>query len=50
MLDKILLHAPIKIDLLDIFDDAKYCIFGLDLLDLDLNVASFESVPSILIL
>lgn len=42
MLDKILLHCPVKTDLLDIYDDAKYCVFGMDLLDLDLNVASYS--------
>ncbi|WP_335960906.1 phage/plasmid replication protein, II/X family [Acinetobacter bereziniae] len=43
MLDKLVLHCPVKVDLLDIYDDAKYCIFGMDLLDLDLNnVASYS--------
>ena len=40
MLDKIVMHIPVDSSLVDVREDGKYCIFGFDLLDLDLNVFS----------
>lgn len=40
MLDKAVLHIPVDASLVDVREDGKYCIFGFDLLDLDLRIAS----------
>ena len=40
MLDKAVFHIPVDASLVDVREDGKYCIFGFDLLDLDLRIAS----------
>lgn len=40
MLDKAVFHIPVDASLVDVREDGKYCIFGFDLLDLDIRIAS----------
>ncbi|MDV7606495.1 phage/plasmid replication protein, II/X family [Acinetobacter baumannii] len=40
MLDKAVLHIPVDASLVDVREDGKYCIFGFDLLDLDIRISS----------
>ena len=38
MLDKIVMHIPVDMSLVDIREDGKYCIFGMDLFDIGIRV------------
>lgn len=40
MNDMLVLHTPVDSSLVDILEDGKYCIFGFDLLDLDVKIGS----------
>lgn len=40
MLDKIVMHIPVDMSLVDIREDGKYCVFGMDLFDIGVNVES----------
>ena len=42
MLDKIVMWIPVDNSLVDITSDGRHCIFGFDLLDLDLKVGSYD--------
>ena len=42
MLDKIVMWIPVDASLVDITSDGRHCIFGFDLLDLDLKVGSYD--------
>lgn len=38
MLDKIVMHIPVDMSLVDIREDGKYCIFGMDLFDIGIRI------------
>lgn len=40
MLDKIVMHIPVDMSLVDIREDGKYCVFGMDLFDIGIRVDS----------
>lgn len=42
MLDKIVMHIPVDASLVDIDSEGRHCIFGFDLLDLDVRVSSCD--------
>ena len=42
MLDKIVMWIPVDSSLVDTTSDGRHCIFGFDLLDLDLKVGSYD--------
>lgn len=42
MLDKIVMWLPVDASLVDLTSDGRHCIFGFDLLDLDLKVGSYD--------
>jgi hypothetical protein len=38
MIDKIVMHIPVDMSLVDIREDGKYCIFGMDLFDIGIRI------------
>nr|ESK55681.1 hypothetical protein F987_00512 [Acinetobacter gyllenbergii NIPH 230] len=40
MIDKIVMHIPVDMSLVDVREDGKYCIFGVDLFDVGIKVES----------